>query len=364
MKTPYLSISRLPAILFVVLLGLLPVLGQPAQKSSPKVDQQITAGLAAVKEKKWAEARAAFEEARKIQEKEKLPSEFLFTKIKLADEDPGDRSDPKTRPIVEWRHAMGTRQAILAFIAFSSQLEGNATASKNFEAIYATQSMIWGLSWRLFNPQIVRIFHETAPAEKTENYARYLYNVGELLWSSDDPQARKFLEQAQQILPKDEKIAGSLAGYYLIIDGDAAKAKKQAELSLSVDPKQGRVLIDLATAEWALGEIDAAAKHAKEASLLRPDLPGPHATMAFAALEKGDNALALKEAEIGNEMSEGHVFYRSILAAALKANGKNKEASDVLTTASDPNKPDIEQLKKMGFFRGKPLEYLEAIMKK
>jgi len=363
MKTAYPSISQLPSIFLVVLLGLLPVVGQPGQKTSAKVDQPIIAGLAAVKEKKWAEARAHFEEAAKIQEKEKLPSDFLFTKIKLADEDPGDLWDPTTRPIVEFRHAMGTRQAIRVFIAFSSQLEGNPGAAKHLEAVYSLQNLLWGLSWRLFNTHLVRIFHETAPPEKTENYARYLVKAGQLLWNSDDEDVGKYFEQGQQILPKDKEIAATLAGYYLLIGRDAARAKKQAELSLSVDPKQGRVLIDLATAEWVLGETDAAAKHSKEASLLRPDLPGPHATMAFAALEKGDNALALKEAEIGDKLSEGHVFYRSILAAALKANGKDKEAADALATATDPVKADIELLKKW-FFRGKPLEYIEAILKK
>jgi tetratricopeptide (TPR) repeat protein len=328
------------------------------------MDQQIIAGLAAVKEKKWAEARADFEKARKIQEKEKLPSEFLFTKIKLADEDEKEPSDPTEQQITAWRHAMGTRQAILAFIAFSSQLEGNAAASKNFDAVYDLQSVLWGMSWKAFNPPIHKLFHETAPPEKTENYARYLFNAGRLLWSSDDnTQAVKYFEQAQQILPKDKEIAATLTGYYLVIDRDAAKAKKQAELSLSVDPKQGRVLIDLATAEWTLGEVDAAAKHAREASVLLPDLPGPHGTLAFAALEKGDNALALKEAETGDKLSEGHVFYRSILAAALKANGKDKEAAKALATATDPVTADIEQLKKW-FFRGKPLEYIEAILKK
>lgn len=364
MKSTYKSISQLPLLLLVILLALIPVRGQPVQKSAPKVDRPIIAGLAAVKEKKWAEARANFEEALKIQEKEKLPSEFLFTKIKLPDEEAKEPSDATERQIVAWRHAMGTRQAILAFIAFSSQLEGNAAAAKNFEAVYDFQSVMWGLSWRAFNPPIHKIFHETAPPEKTENYAQYLHNAGELLWSSDDDtQAVKLFEQAQQILPKDQKIAASLASYYLLIDRDAAKAKKQAELSLSVDPKQGRVLIDLATIEWVLGETDAAAKHAKEASILLPNLPGPHATLTFAALEAGDNARALKEAETGDKLSDGHVFYRSILAAALKANGKDEEALKVLSTAWAPDKPDIEQLKKW-FFRGKPLEYIEAILKK
>jgi tetratricopeptide (TPR) repeat protein len=334
----------------------------PPQKSLSKLDVQIVAALDAVKAKKWAEARAGFEAALKTHEKKKSPSEFLFTKFYLPDEDPDERLSDAAEQITQWRHSMGTRQALLIYIAFSLQLEGNAAAAqKQVEAVYGFQSPVWGLSWRVFNVPILKLFYETVPSERTANYGRYLFFTGKLLVDSGEEDGSKFIEQAQKDLPGDKEVAAKLASIY-IIRGDAANTKTQAELSLSADPKQPRVLIDLATAEWLLGLLDDAAKHARAASEMAPDLPGPYATMAFVALEKGETAAAVKAAETGERLSEGHVFYQTVLAVCLDASGKRAEAEKLFAKAWSDGLPDEEQLKHW-FFRGKALEQALAIIK-
>lgn len=311
------------------------------------IDDSLRTGFDFLTKGKYAEARVQFETAQSTFTKGPEPSQWLFTKIRLPDENEVDASskNPQVRQITGWRHTMGTKQAITTFLAFTSQLQGDkAAADKYFDAINKLQSPLWGLSWRTFVPLIQNVFHLAIPPDNNENYARYLYLAGLLLEDAGEDIALTFFERAQKMASKDPEIAANLASSYLM-KLRAAEAKALAQTSLAGKPQQGRVLIDLATAEWLLGELDNAEKHASEAAALLPQLPGPHVTLALVAIEKGDSAKALKEAEIGVKSSNRHPYYLAIQGAAFELAGKKTEADNNIKEAYKGELPTEDQLK-------------------
>ncbi len=332
---------------------------------TPSIDDSLRTGFDLLTKGKYADARVQFELAQSSFTKTPEPSQWLFTKIRLPDENEGDATskDPQIRQITGFRHTMGTKQAITTFLAFTCQLQGDKPAAdKYFDAIYKLRSYVWGLSWRTFVPLIQSVFYPAIPQESNENYARYLYRSGLLLEDAGEDIALTFFERAQKMAPKDSEIAANLASSYLM-KLRAAEAKALAQTSLSGKPQQGRVLIDLATAEWLLGELDNAEKHASEAAALLPQLPGPHVTLALVAIEKGDAAKALKEAEIGVKSSDRHPFYLAVQAAAFELAGRKTEADSNIKEAYNGKLP-TEELLKGWFLKGKPLDILLTVIKR
>jgi tetratricopeptide (TPR) repeat protein len=320
------------------------------------LDKALKAGFESLSSKRYTDARTRFEEALLIISKNPTPSFWLFTKITLPDEDPADPPRDQTAQGIEsFRHSMGTRQALLMFVTFSYQLEGNRIqAEKYFDAVYDIQGPLWGLSWRTFTPPLCALFQNSVTNDGSENYGRYLFMNGRLMLSSGQNEAGlRIMEEARRLAPKDPDLPARLAELY-VINGDAANARKYAQLSLDINPKQNRVLIDYATADWLAGELDAAVKHAGEAIAIDAEMPGPHATLSFVALERGDVATATREAEIGDKLSKGHPFYRTVLAACLVAGGKTAAAKKLLADSWKEGPPDEAQLRSW-FFRGKPL---------
>lgn len=329
------------------------------------IDGNLRLGMELVTKKKYTDARKQFEIAAAQFKKDPRPSEWLFRNIELKDEvqDDARSSDPQIKAIMTWRHTMGTKQAVAMFLAFATQLEGDkVTADKYFQDIYDLQSPLWGLSWRTFIPPIESLFHLNAPEENSENYAWYLYRAGLLLEDAGEDVALKFFEKAQKIAPKDAEINANLASSY-VVRLRASEAKVLALASLEAKPNQARVLIDLATAEWLLGELDNAEKHAAEAAALRPELPGTHITLALIAIVKGDKTKAIQEAAAGVRLSERHPFYLAIQAAAIELNGRQAEADTNIKEAYKNKYPSEQELKNM-FLRDKPLELLLMVIKR
>jgi tetratricopeptide (TPR) repeat protein len=332
---------------------------------APSIDDSLRTGFDLLAKGKYADARVQFETAESAFTKSPAPSQWLFTKIRLPDENEGDATskDPQIRQITAWRHTMGTKQAITTFLAFTSQLQGDKAATdKYFDAIYKLQSALWGVSWQTFVPLIQSVFHLAIPQEQNENHARYLYLSGLLLEDAGEEIALTFFERAQQMAPKDPEIAANFASSYLM-KLRVPEARALAQTSLAGKPQQGRVLIDLATAEWLLGELDAAEKHASEAAALLPQLPGPHVTLALVAIEKGDAVKAMKEAEIGVRSSDRHPFYLAVQAAAFELAGKKTEADKNIKEAYKGKLPTEDQLKGW-FLKGKPLDILLTVLKR
>lgn len=335
--------------------------GQSNNKSN-EFDKAIENGLNAIKEKKWEVALNEFSNARKLQDKEKL-SNYLYNSLVIPDEDRSKRDLSDTeKNITAWRHAMGSLQAVRAFQAYAAALAGKRSEAEAFsEEVYGTQSPLWGLSWRVFNVAIFDLFEKYVAAENTEGYGVYLYIAGDLLSASDDERGIKLIERSQQYRPKDAELAATLAGIFIMSDR-TADAKRQAELSLSLKPGQARVYIDLANAEWILGNIQAAKKHAQEAKKLRPDLPGPNATLAFVAIDEGDLKAAKEYAEEGSRISEKHKFYQTVLAAYEAAADNKGKAQLLMNDAWGTEQPTPEMLKSW-FFRRKPLENILSLRK-
>jgi hypothetical protein len=334
----------------------------PSGKHAP-IDQSLKTAFELLPQKKYSEAKTHLENALAAISADRQPSEWLFTKIVLPDEDPDDArsKDANVRQITMYRHSMGTMQAVLSFLAFTSQLQGDkAEADKYFAAVYKLQGPLWGTSWRTFVPLIQGVYYSAVPNEPTENYGRFLYLSGLLMDDADAEIAEKFFVRANELVPKDAEIAANLASYY-VVRLRAAEAKKLAKSSLSIAPNAGRVLIDLATAEWLLGEIDDAEQHAREAAAAVPELPGPHGTLALVAVAKNNLALAGKEAATGVKLSDGHPYYLSIQAIVNEASGKSSEADRNIKDAWNGENPSAEQLKKW-FLKDKPLELILKVI--
>ena len=360
------TLIKIVLITFQIVVCSLTFVGQDIVTGKvPSMDDSLKTGFDLLTKGKYADARIQFEAAQASFTKTPEPSQWLFTKIRLPDENEGDAAskDPQIRQITGWRHTMGTRQAITTFLALTSQLQGDKRAAdKYFDGIYKLQSALWGVSWRTFVPLIQSVFHLAIPQDNNENHARYLYLSGILLEDAGEEIALTFFERALKMAPKDPEIAANLASSYLM-KLRAVEAKALAQTSLAGKPQQGRVLIDLATAEWLLGELDNAEKHASEAAALLPQLPGPHVTLALVAIEKGDIVKALKETDIGVKFSDRHPFYLAVQAIAFELAGKKPEADNNIKEAYNGQLP-TEDLLKGWFLRGKPLDILLTILKR
>jgi hypothetical protein len=360
MCTP-LNTSRMAIFGILVLILSISLAGQSNKiDKANELDKAIENGLKSIKGKKWDVALHQFSIARNLQDKENF-SRYLFNKLVLTDEDRSKRdlSDIEKK-ISLWRHSMGARQAVRVFQAYAAALAGKRKDADAFShEVYGTQSPVWGLSWRVFNVAIFDLFEKYVVAEDTKGYGAYLYIAGDLLHASDDERGIRLIERSQQYLPNDPEIAATLAGIYIMSDR-TADAKKQAELSLSLNPGQARVHIDLANAEWILGNLQAAKKHAHAAKTLRPDLPGPNATLALVAIDEGDLQLAKEYAENGSRLSEQHKFYQTVLAAYESAAGNTAKARSLMKDAWGSDQPSRDMLEKW-FFRRKPLEHILSL---
>lgn len=314
-----------------------------------KIDQFIKIGFDSLKARKWVEAIGAFEEAEKILEKDKQPSEMLFTLFELPDEDnsvlPANAAE---KQITDYRHSVATKQALLQFLSFAYQLNGNsAQAEKHHDAVYALQGPLWGMSWKLFAPRFYRVFDEQVKGEKGENFGRYQYLAATLLADAGDEFNLVFdiLLSAQKNVPTDGDIAGLLANGFLQ-KKNPKEAERLAKLSLQLKPDQKAVLIDLATAQWLLNNFDDSIKHAEAAAVLDPQAPGPHLTLALNFIEKNNFPRALKESATAASLSRRHPFYLTVQAAAFEAAGNPEEAEKLLSEAWRQKLPSYEDLDK------------------
>ena len=342
-----ISTKKLTLLLtFLILVTAQNSFSQNSRKLS-KLDQTIQVGFDSLKARKWSEAIKSFEDAQKIQNKEKQPSELLFTLFTLPDEDNSvPPSDETERQIMNFRHSMATQQALLQFLAYTHQLNGNSVeAQKYHKAVYDLRGVLWGMSWRLFVPRFNQVFNDLVKDEKGENFGRYQYLAASLLLDAGGNMESVFelLQAAHQNAPKDADVAGLLANGFLQ-KRNPKEAKRLAELSLSLKPEQKRVLIDLATAEWLLGEFDNSLKHAAAVVKLDAESPGAHLTLAMNYIEKGDFPNALKEAAQAVDLSGRHPFYLTVQAAAFEASGNTKQAEKLLREAWSDKLPTLQDL--------------------
>ena len=312
-----------------------------------RLDQEIQAGFDSLKAKKWSNAALSFEEALKIFDKETDSSGLLFTLFTLPDEDPSAPPEDQTeKQIITYRHAMATRQALLQFLSYAYQLNGNSAQAEKYDrAVYEMRGPLWGLSWEIFAPRFYKVFNDLVQNEKGENFGRFQYLAALLLTEAGEDSATTLdlLQKARQNAPRDADIPAHLANRFLQ-KREPKEAKKQAELSLSLKPAQKSVLIDLSTAEWLLGEFDNSIKHAEEAARIDRELPGPRMLLALNYIEKKDFPRALKEAAAAVDLSRRHPFYLTVQAAAFEAAGDGKEAEKLLLEAWEQKLPNYDDL--------------------
>lgn len=339
--------------------------GYANSQDRKSLDADIKTGVDLLKKADFKAARERFESALAAESKDAQPSVWLFTQLSVPDEDPSDSKpdDPQLRQIMGYRHSMATKQALFMFLTFTCQLQGDGQqANKYLDAVYGMQNPLWRLSWRTYIPPITGFFYAAVKPDRSANFGRYLYLAGLLLEDAEREIAEKFFSRAQELVPNDAEINANLASYY-VVRLRSVEAKKFAERSLSIKPKQARVLIDLASAEWLLNQLDDAVKHCREAIAADPTLPGPHGTLVLIHVARGENEEALKEAEQGVKLSNRHFYFLALQALALESSGKSDFAVKNVRAAWPDKFPDEEQLKKW-FLKGKPLELLLTVFKK
>ena len=162
----------------------------------------------------------------------------------------------------------------------------------------------------------------------------------------DTASAIASLRQAQQILPDDIVIGGTLA---LVQDqaGQSEEAEKQYRAVLKLDPDNGLAMNNLA---YLLadngGDLDEALQLAQRARAARQDLPAISDTLGWIYLKKGmtDAAVGMFDGLVQKE--PGNPTFHYHLAMALLAKGDKFAATQQLTAALQSN-PSNEESKKI-----------------
>jgi tetratricopeptide (TPR) repeat protein len=142
---------------------------------------------------------------------------------------------------------------------------------------------------------------------------------------------------------------------------NAKDAKPLAELSLSLKPRDPHVLLDLASAEWLLGELDNATKHSLEAESIDPTLPGPQACLTLISIARNDVPAAYKYATEGVKRSDRHPVYLSFQAMVAEAMGNNKEADALMREAWKEQLPSDDDLRSW-YLKDKPFELMKRLV--
>ena len=328
------------------------VLCQPSWAHARRgaLDRTIRSGFAALRAKRWMRARVRFELA-----------------LRLRDQAFGSVAEPNAQLETDLREqlrsywlSMNGQQSLLEFACFSAQLEGkDELAEEYFNKVEAMRGPLWGRSWEECVRRTHRIFFANLRSARGPRFGKALTLAGRLLLDIRAPNGMAVLKRARRIAPREPAVHNAIASY-LLTHRDPGGAKRSARASLALKPDQPAVLIDLATAEWMLARLDAASSAARKATTLDPLLPGPHGILALVALERGDVVSAVREAEIGNNLSEQHPFFRTILAICLVASGDEFQAKKNMSAAWPNGPPSDEQLRGL-LLRRKPLQYARQL---
>ncbi|HKV38851.1 MAG TPA: hypothetical protein VJX67_06535 [Blastocatellia bacterium] len=313
----------------------------------PRLGAEISAGYTALHRHRWKLALGHFEHAIREFEQTSAVPEFKSS----------ERSNSNLRRDLDlYVSSMAGAQALATFACLSAALAGeDPKAEEYLEKVEHMRSAMWGRSYNEYASLVQRRFFAIVHKSDSERYGKLLRYAGELLLDAGHPRGIALIAQARRLAPKDAEPPALLAAYF-INHHRAGVARREARASLHVKPGQPRVLIDLATANWLLGHLESARSAAHRAASLDPSLPGPHATLAFVALQKSDYQTAVREAEEGQRLSGAHAFYATVLAACLIAAGDQPRAREVMKQAWPGALPGEKQLRDW-FFRGRVLHY-------
>jgi len=321
-----------------------------AVKSTPsRLGRAVQLGFVALREQRWRKARIRFELALRV---------FDSPPEAVAESKPEEQGEFER--LGSYWLSMNGKQSLLELACFSAQLEGNDSGAQSyFDQVEAMRGLFWGKSWEECVRRTHRIFFRRVAYCRSPHYGKTLALAGRLLLDAGSRKGLHVLKRARRIAPRDPSVYSALASY-LITHGDPGGARMAARASLVLKPDQPCVLMDLATAELVLARFERATNAARRAYKLNPEGPGPHGVMALVALERGDAALAVREAETANRLSSEHRFYRTILAVCLQASGDKIEAKKTMNLAW-PNVPPSDEDLRHWFFRRKPLEYARQL---
>jgi len=149
------------------------------------------------------------------------------------------------------------------------------------------------------------------------------------LW--DWEAAERYLKQALELTPNsvDAHISYS---QYLMFTGHTEKAIVQALRALELDPLSSRVKKDLAMAYHWNSQPDKAIDIFKEVILIDPSDVEAHSRLGGVYRAKSMRKEAIAENKIALELSDGHPFYRAILACCYYESGEKTKGDEIFET--------------------------------
>jgi len=142
-------------------------------------------------------------------------------------------------------------------------------------------------------------------------------------WKFDEGLAE--LRRAQQLWPWNPTASDLLARVVIYL-GQFEEAEKMARQSIELDPLAYQPRISLARVLFAEGKLDETEAAARNAAELQPTAAGNHRFQVFAAIQRGDGEVALREAQL--EPNEG--YKRFELALAHHTRGERRAADEAL----------------------------------
>ncbi len=192
-----------------------------------------------------------------------------------------------------------------------------------------------------------RARHEEVRAcleEVTEHSPRYAPAWAKLSWMYGDevrynfnprtdgaPARQRALEAAQRAVEANSSSA--MAHQYLAIaqfqSGDIADFRRSIDIALALNPNNAEILADAAQMLILTGDAEKGRELADKAVAFNPGHPPwYHQPLAIYHIMKGERTEALKEAQAAAPDGAPIGFY--ILAAALRLNGRDQEADEVI----------------------------------
>lgn len=349
-------------ILILIILSLSGSSATPKESLSD-IDLKVRAAFASLKAKRWHKAQDLFRQAVDLYDEKGGVSFKLISLLSAYGEIEASSRDIAKRQVSDeitgYYLSMTTEQSLYEFLCFAAQMNGdNKTADEYYNKTLSLRGFFWGQSWAKAVRMCHRLILSIVPPDKSENYGKLLLYSGFLMLEAGyDDEALKILRGSKAILTSNPQTPAKLS-YYYITHGNPKAAKAMVQESLALSPDQASVLIDLSISNWLLGDIPAAKKTAHKAVAVDASLPGPHAILALVALEQNQIDVALEEAKKGNTLSNGHKFYKTLLAVVLWAKGDKLGATEIIKKDGI----DIELMKKW-FFKGKALDYLLKMQK-
>ena len=193
------------------------------------------------------------------------------------------------------------------------------------------------------------------------------YQLGlHLLGNTELTEAAEVLRRVAQQRPGWAQPRGHL-GMLLTLTGQPDEAVQELRQALKIEPNFAEAHGQLCLALYATGDYTGALTHGGRAANQQPKNPFHHNCAALVLLEKNQSLEALGYARRSTELVPGHETFQVVLAAALKATGRQQEALTAMyrALAAQPAlRTDPARLEKANMLRGRTLQLARQVLQR